>query len=265
MASSEPQRRHFESGQAAVEAALCMPLVVFLVLGSLQLFMLLQGRILAQVAVYRAVRAGSLNHGSCQAMTHSALVTMLPTVTSTTTGAKLAKAFEDRQRNYLRVSGSRGELFTEGPMVEIVRESPDVAWVRGLDEGEDLLFDVPTDSAAELRRRTLEIRMVAWYYMRIPFADWVMSRMFLAHFNLKNYEKANPLNPTQAKTSWWNDDAVELGADEWPGGDLGERMLRWSGNGHYLFPIQVHAAMRMMTPVKAENFQGGAACSLHGF
>ncbi|MCY1030593.1 pilus assembly protein [Corallococcus sp. BB11-1] len=265
MASSQSQRRKSESGQAAVEAALCMPLVVFLVLGSLQLFMLLQGRILAQVAVYRAVRAGSLNHGSCQAMTHAALVTMLPTVTSTNTGAKLAKAFGDRERNHLRVSGSKGELFTDGPMVEIVRESPDVAWVRGLDGDEDLLFDAPTDSAVELRRRTLEIRMVAWYYMRIPFADWVMSRMFLAHFHLRNYDRANPLNPAQGKTDWWNDTDVELGADGWPGGDLGDRMVKWSGQGHYLFPIQVHAAMRMMTPVKAENFQGGAGCSLHGF
>ena len=265
MASPDPQRRHRESGQAAVEAALCMPLVVFLVLGTLQLFMLLQGRILAQVAVYRAVRAGSLNHGSCEAMTHAAMVTMLPTVASTTTGPKLAAAFADRERNYLRVRGTEGALFSEGPMVEIVRESPTVGWVRSLSGGEDLLFDVPTNSAAELQQRTLEIRMVAWYYMRIPFADWVMSRMFLAHFRLKNYTNANPLMPAQKKSDWWSDTDVELGDDEWPGGDLGERMVRWSEQGHYLFPIQVHAAMRMMSPVKANSFNGGAGCSLHGF
>ena len=56
---NRPQRRR-ESGQAAVETALTMPLLIFLVLGTTQLFRLLQARILAQVAAYRAVRAGSL-------------------------------------------------------------------------------------------------------------------------------------------------------------------------------------------------------------
>jgi hypothetical protein len=187
-------------------------------------------------------------------------VTMLPTVAATTTGAQLADAFRERRDNRLRVNG-----FSEGPMVEIVRESPNVGWVRGLSGGEDLLFDAPTDSEAALRRRTLEIRMVAWYYMRIPFADWVLNRMFLAHFKLKRYTAANPLMPVQKNAGGWDEDGVALPSDSWPGGDLGERMVQWSEQGHFLFPIQVHAAMRMMTPVKAINFQGGAACGLHSF
>ena len=36
-----------ERGQAAVEAALTLPLTVFLILGALQLFMLIQARIMA--------------------------------------------------------------------------------------------------------------------------------------------------------------------------------------------------------------------------
>ena len=55
-----------------------------------------------------------------------------------------------------------------------------------------------------------------------------------------------------------------LGRDGWPGGDLGDRMVRWSNQGHYLFPIQVNAAMRMMTPIMSEYFQGGPACNPHG-
>ena len=254
-----------ESGQAAVEAALSLPLVVFLILGTLQLFMLLQARILAQVAVYRAVRAGSLNHGNCKVMTHAALVTMLPTVAATDTGAKLAQAFQDRERNYLHMHATSGAFFAEGPMVELVRESPDPAWVRGLAGGEDLMFDAPTDVPEELRRRTLEVRMVAWYYMRIPFADWVLNRMFLAHFRLKPYTAANPLMPADSRADGWSDDSVALNPNSWPGGDLGRRMVEWSRQGHYLFPIQVHATMRMMTPARAEYFQGGGACSLHGF
>ncbi len=242
-----------------------LPLVIFLILGTLQLFMLLQARILAQVAVYRAVRAGSLNHGNCRTMTHAAMVTMLPTVAATTSGAELAQAFTERRQNHLRVRGTSGTLFSEGPMVEIVRESPDANWVRGLPRGEDLQFDTPTDAPGELRRRTLEIRMVAWYYMRIPFADWVLSRMFLAHFRLKPYTAANPLMPADRRADGWSEGSVAMRSDSWPGGDLGARMVEWSGQGHYLFPIQVNATMRMMTPARADDFQGGAACSLHGF
>jgi hypothetical protein len=39
-------------GQAAVEAALTMPLMLFMILGTLQLFMMLQGRLLAEHAAF---------------------------------------------------------------------------------------------------------------------------------------------------------------------------------------------------------------------
>ncbi|MBZ4418696.1 TadE/TadG family type IV pilus assembly protein [Myxococcus sp. RHSTA-1-4] len=257
-------RRQGQSGQAAVEAALTLPLVVFLVLGTLQLFLMLQARILAQVAVYRAVRAGSLNHGQCLPMMHSALVTMLPTVARTDSAEALADAFSPRRHNHFHVrSSSTGAEFNE-PLVEIVRESPDAEWAANLEGGEDLLFDQPTNDAAALRARTLEIRMVAWYYMRIPFANWVMSRMFLAHFALQRYTSTNPLMPAQRRAAWWGETDETLGRDGWPGGDLSRRMVEWSERGHYLFPIQVSAAMRMMTPVRSEHFQGGPACNPHG-
>ncbi len=263
MAHRGAPRRRRQSGQAAVEAALTLPLVVFLVLGTLQLFMMLQARILAQVAVYRAVRAGSLNHGNCLPMTHAALVTMLPTVTRTDSAEALKDAFSPRRHNHFHVRSSSGAMFN-APMVEIVRESPDAGWAQSLTGDEDLLFDQPTDDPAALRARTLEIRMVAWYYMRIPFANWVMSRMFLAHFRLQRYTATNPLMPTQKRAAWYGETDDTLGRDGWPGGDLSERMLRWSEEGHFVFPIQVNAAMRMMTPVRAEHFQGGPACNPHG-
>src|SRR5688500_7914706 len=70
---------HSESGQAAVEAALTLPLFMFMILGVLQLFLMLQGRVMAEYAVYRAVRAGSVNHGDCEAMKHAAILSLTPT------------------------------------------------------------------------------------------------------------------------------------------------------------------------------------------
>jgi hypothetical protein len=40
----------------------------------------------------------------------------------------------------------------------------------------------------------------------------------------------------------------------WPGGDPGDNMRTFADQHHYLFPIKVTAAMRMMTPAKATYF-----------
>src|ERR1051325_1543623 len=72
-------RSRAESGQAAVEAALTLPLCVFLFLGMLQMFLLAQGRILGQVAA-RATRVGSTNHGHCGRMVHAAVLPVLPAI-----------------------------------------------------------------------------------------------------------------------------------------------------------------------------------------
>src|SRR5687767_15741362 len=86
--SSAPSERPLattpgESGQAAVETALTMPMVLFVLLGTLQLFMMLQARLMAEYAAYRAVRAGSTHQGDCRAMLQAAIGALLPTITAT--------------------------------------------------------------------------------------------------------------------------------------------------------------------------------------
>ena len=76
MASHRPSER--SRGQAAVETALVMPLLVFLLLGTLQLFLVLQARVLAEYAVFRATRSGSVGYGSCTRMRQAALLALLP-------------------------------------------------------------------------------------------------------------------------------------------------------------------------------------------
>src|SRR5882762_470367 len=88
-----------EAGQAAVEAALTLPLAVFLMLGTLQLFLLLQARIIAQHAVYKAVRAGSLNSGDCVPMQQAAVAVLLPSITATPTLEAFAAAYGARRNN----------------------------------------------------------------------------------------------------------------------------------------------------------------------
>ena len=71
-----------DCGQAAVEAALTMPLVLFCVMGTLQLFLMFNARILTQLAAYKAARAGSMNHGNCDRVVDAALVQVMPAIES---------------------------------------------------------------------------------------------------------------------------------------------------------------------------------------
>ena len=88
-----------DSGQAAVESALTLPVFLFMILGTLQLFLLLQARLMAEHAVFVATRAGSLSSGKCTRMKHAALLTLLPTFTPTHERKRLIDAFADRRRN----------------------------------------------------------------------------------------------------------------------------------------------------------------------
>lgn len=77
--------RKRESGQAAVETAIIMPLFVFLVLGLLQLALLHQARLLAKYAAYKAVRVGSIHNAKMESMKRAAMAVMLPMMGRQTT------------------------------------------------------------------------------------------------------------------------------------------------------------------------------------
>lgn len=245
-----------QSGQAAVEAALTLPLVIFLVLGTLQLFMMLQGRIMAEYAAFQAVRAGSRNHGDCVPMVHAALAGLMPSVTSYlggsgggSPGEKLASAWKDRIGSNAAapdpkyVKGKDGA--SDGPIFWLVRESPRPGDWNG---AEDLRFDLPAGDGSGAMR--LEVRLIYWYRLRIPFADWVISRMLLAHLGLKDYDAANPLIPADAKAGWKQSSATVTNLDPLIRDELSTRV----NSKQYVFPIQATYGMRMMTPARREYF-----------
>lgn len=240
---------HPESGQAAVETALTMPLALFMVLGTLQLFMLLQGRLFAEHAAYAAVRTGVVKHGDCEAMTHAAIAALLPSFVTYlgagTPGAgahdKLANAFAARTRNkpFSNQYDATADDGHDGAVVWLFRESPTRRDVTNSSEDD---FDDPDGPGY-----TLEVRLVYWYPLRIPFANWVMATMYRAYFGLGDYTKVSPIMPT--KPAGWTQAGARMN-----GAAASEFQRRYDAQ-QYVFPVTASYAMRMMTPPRPSGFR----------
>jgi hypothetical protein len=236
-----------ESGQTAVETALSLPLVLFCVLGSLQLFLMFNARILTQLAAYRAARAGSMNHGNCARMVDAAILQVIPAVESFmrpgpgTPGAKLAAAYARRRTNrYSDVISNGGKkLVLNDSVVWIIRDVGPRPPPVGNTSDDD--FDMG------LTVMRMEATVVFWFPMRIPFANWVMSKMFLAHFGVQDYTAVNPLIATQ-KGMWSSRSPQGLNAA------IVNEMSTRMNRGELVFPITANYTMRMMTPAKGVNF-----------
>jgi hypothetical protein len=231
-----------ESGQAAVEAALTLPLTVFLVLGTIQMFLLLQARLLTEYAAFRAVRTGVVKYGDCEPMTHAAIGALLPAITRTDSAAALGAAFGARKDNLYKPQRDAGHT---GSIVWLSRERP---LLSEIPPDEEESFDDPSRYQRVSDVMRLETRLVFWYPMRIPFANWVLSRMFLAHLGLREYTAADPLGPVH-QANWGR--GTNFSLEEAIRVELLDRVLR----KEYVFPLQASYAMRMMTPARPQFFQ----------
>ncbi len=238
-----------DSGQAVVETAITLPLTVFLVLGTIQLFMMLQGRLMAEHAAFKAVRTGVVKHGDCDAMTHAAIAALLPSFTTylgrgtpgSTPEDKLVNAFRARTagmpfQNRFEPGLDNGH---DRPIVWIYRERPLTTDVTAQSEQD---FDDPNGGGYRL-----EVRLVYWFPLRVPFANWVMSSMFRAAFGLGNrVGLVDPVMPvTTAK--WQAVPGLTLGPL------AGEFITRFNLR-QWSFPITTSYAMRMMTPPRPKFF-----------
>ncbi len=254
-------KRNRESGQAAVESAITLPMTVFLVLGTLQLFMMLQGRIMAEHAVFKAVRTGSVQFADCRAMTHAAVAALLPSFTTYlgggtpggSPGEKLAAAFRARTQgkpndnayNGDAANPERSGIFDgvhDGAIVWLYRESPRMGDVSAASEDD---FDDPdtNGNTGEVGYR-LEVRLVYWFPLRIPFANYTMATMFRAYFGITDYATfIDPTMPVKKNAGWTAADGGGASL-----GPLTGEFVRRYDLKQYVFPITASYGMRMMSP-----------------
>lgn len=97
----------------------------------------------------------------------------------------------------------------------------------------------------------LEVRLIYWYRLRIPFADWVIGRMMQARYGLKDYDAVNPLLPADANAGWKKSTEEVVNLDPKIRDELNSR----TNSGQYVFPIQATYGMRMMTPARKVYFE----------
>lgn len=183
-----------QTGQAAVETAIVMPLMVFLVLGLLQMNLVYQARMVAEYAAYKAVRNGALNNANKTAMRNAAISALLPTISNPMPGeiASVGKSSTGMKwvEKYLFATLLGGKYMSTPFMdiveVEICNPSTEIIPDSDLIDGKELDFDDPAasslvttgsrsqNSVDKLRRGRLSIQLTYNYNMPIPFANWVI-------------------------------------------------------------------------------------------
>jgi hypothetical protein len=195
------RRRSDQSGQAAVESAIILPLMVFMLLGIVQLTMMHQARLMVDYAAYNACRAGIVWNMDKHRMVTAALITLMPTFAATDTIAGASDPELGRRPGIIE-TWAKMKLLTGGSAflskifkglggngnidfihVEIL--NPTRAMFKGKPEihfDDFLVGDEHTQRNHNLRESTrLTIRLRYLYWMRIPFANWIIHMAWLAN------------------------------------------------------------------------------------
>jgi Flp pilus assembly protein TadG len=187
-----------ESGQAAVEAALIIPLMVFMVLGIIQLGMMHQARLMAEYAAYRSARAGIVNHAHCELMRNAAYYALLPTLGPTTPSKQPGRV--DTLKRALKVYQEYAVKGVNDPVlfhlpgqlekvrVEVLNPKQSqlsglFAHYGGAMSQQELDYDDVTDDTI-VRANLLTVRITYFYEMRIPFANWLIHGWFMGFDSL---------------------------------------------------------------------------------
>lgn len=188
--NTPPIPRRGQSGQAAVETALVVPMMVFLVLGILQLGMMHHARLMTEYAAYRAARSGVVNHGDCDLMMKAALVGLLPTLGPIGSVPGRADTLDNAwvvHRNYAPRILSRAPFYPSSllPLMRVEVVNPRRSQLQSLfrtygshmDEREIDYDDIRDDTV--INANLLSVRVTYFYELRIPFANWQLHSFYM--------------------------------------------------------------------------------------
>ena len=240
-------KKHRESGQAAVETAIVMPLFVFTLLGMLQLGLLHQARLLTKYAAYKAVRAGSINRAKVDVMENAAVAVMLPMLAKSSprwsgdgrrqpqhmvynvgSASKYSQAFSD-------VVSSRSNQAFGKKMVEVTICGPITS--AGMNKDFDDHRVNPGDWKA-FEATKLGIQVTTYLPLYIPFAN---AFIWWAARGEEGPARALAMKNLRMKTRTTSAEARVSPNGSWTLKELqGE-----AENGNYIMPVRASFSMRM--------------------
>ena len=240
-----------ESGQAAVESALVLPLMVLMALSLLQLTLMQQAKLMTEYAAYCAARAGIVWNGHSERMHDAARVALLPTLGRTDTLPGLGRTWT---RARLRDETLQQLAWpTKGPVVPAVVNGSGLFGQVRVDtvspSGDalgrsELDFDEPERAEDVHRQATvLSVRVRYWYELRVPFANWFLFTTWWATHTgvmpggargLEHTRGHHTLHPSERAVLWG------LAT-----GDISLDAKR--GGKHYFIPLTAAYSMRMQS------------------
>jgi hypothetical protein len=238
-------RGEAESGQAAIEAAIILPLFVFLILGTLQLGLMHQARLMTKYAAFRAVRAGSLHNARKDDMERAALAAVLPLVSEGRDGGEYIQPItraEDFQKKWGRQGVSGNKMpDTQLPYVEVTLCGPTRREISG--GLRELDFDDPRFAASDgwraSHRTKLRIQLTLNYRMPIPFANWVIHSIAL-----------------QREIPW----LMRMGQPERRPHGFDSKYEEAAAQGVYILPIRAAYTLRMQSNLYTSGLPEANAC-----
>jgi hypothetical protein len=238
--------QHAESGQAALESALVLPLYVFLILGILQLSLMHQARLMTKYAAYRAVRAGAIHNADVKLMEREALAVLLPMIGQRAGGgADVIRPVNGASRYLIKseLPEIRANKMSDAGLkyAEVTICGPTTKQATGAKEGE-LDFDDPTVSTHDWEageKTKLRIQLTFNYRLVIPFADAVILAA-----------ARNQAVPAVLRMG-------QPGKDEPPKSDTYWDLTK---KGIYVLPIRATYSMRMQSNLYTDNLPGTNEC-----
>jgi Flp pilus assembly protein TadG len=164
-----------ESGQAAVETAIVMPLFVFITLGLFQLMLMHQARLMTKYAAYKAVRAGALHRADKTIMEDAALAVLLPVAGAPNSDNVWATYSASKVRDTW--NKMKNVKYADKKVAEVTICNP----VSGQANAQ-IDFDDPNPdhagrydwSAGQFDRTKLAVQVTFYYRLVIPFANGVL-------------------------------------------------------------------------------------------
>jgi hypothetical protein len=184
-----------------VEAAIILPLMVFMLLGIVQLTMMHQARLMVEYAAYNACRTGIVWNMDKDSMTRAALISLMPTYAATDTLLGTTDPYLGRRPGIIETwakmrvitagSAMLSQLFADlggdaGSLdfIKVTVLNPKRSQFNGQPElhfDDFLVGDSHQQRNRDLRKATrLTVRVRYLYWMRIPFANWVIHNAWLA-------------------------------------------------------------------------------------